>query len=136
MMTERDDELVIDLKLLFQVLLSKIWTIVVAGVSGGVVALLITLFLIAPKYEANLLMYVNNSSSQGTSSVVNSSELTTAQKLVATYLVILESRTTLDEVVAETGVEYTHEELKKMINAQAINSTEVFEVVVTSKDPV
>ena len=52
-----------------------------------------------------------------------------------TYVVILNSRTTLDQVRAAARVTYTDRELQKMIQAQAVNSTEVFEVTVTSEDP-
>lgn len=135
-MTEKDGYLEIDLKLLFQALLSKALVIGLAGVVCGIIALLYTLFLVSPKYEANTLLYVNNTSlSQGSTSAISSSELSTAQKLVNTYLVILESRTTLDEVIEQTGVDYTHNQLKRMITAASVNSTEVFEVVVTSTDP-
>ena len=50
-------------------------------------------------------------------------------------MVILNSRTTLDQVRAAARVTYTDRELQKMIQAQAVNSTEVFEVTVTSEDP-
>ena len=50
-------------------------------------------------------------------------------------MVILNTRTTLDEVRNKSGVSYTYEELQEMISAAAVNSTEVFEIVVTSPDP-
>ena len=70
-----------------------------------------------------------------TSFSISNADLTAAQKLVDTYIVILNSRTALNEVIEEAGVDYTCEELKEMITAKAVNSTEVFEVVVTSKSP-
>ena len=78
-------------------------------------------------------MYVNNT--QDASKPISNSELSAAQSLVDTYVVILNSRTTLDQVRAAARVTYTDRELQKMIQAQAVNSTEVFEVTVTSEDP-
>ena len=48
---------------------------------------------------------------------------------------ILNSRTTLDQVRTAAGVSYSDRALQKMISAQAVNSTEVFRITVTSTDP-
>ena len=45
---------------------------------------------------------------------------------------ILKSRTALNAVIEEADLDYTYEELEKMITASAVNSTEVFEIVPVS----
>jgi len=54
---------------------------------------------------------------------------------VDTYIAILKTRLTLNDVVKEAGVNYTFEQIKGMIGAKAVNGTEIFEVTVTSRDP-
>ena len=127
----------IDLWEILKVLLHRAWAIILAAVICGGIAFGYTFLLVDPLYEASTLLYVNNSDiSVGASSFsISSADLTAAQKLVETYIVILNSRTALNEVIEEANLPYEYDELKRMISASAVNATEVFEVVVTSKDP-
>ena len=52
-----------------------------------------------------------------------------------TYIAILNTRLTLNEVIEQADVDYEYEELRKMIEAEAVNGTEIFEIAVTSTDP-
>lgn len=124
-----------DLQELIGALLHRWWIIVLAILVAGSAAFGFTYFCIDPLYKSSTLLYVNNSnvSLGSTSFTISNADLTAAQKLVDTYVVILQSRTALNEVIEEAGLDYTYEELKEMISASAVNSTEVFEVVVTSK---
>ena len=136
-MTNQKETMEIDLLELFGVLLHKWWAIVLAVIIAGSAAFGYTYFLVDPLYKSSTLLYVNNSdiSVGSTSFSISNADLTAAQKLVDTYVVILKSRTALNEVIKEADLDYTYEQLKGMITASAVNSTEVFEVVVTSKDP-
>lgn len=133
--TETMDE--INLRELFGALLRRWWAIVLAIVIFGAAAFGYTYFLVDPQYQSSTLLYVNNSdiSVGSTSFSISNADLTAAQKLVETYVVILKSRTVLNEVIEEAGLNCSYEQLKSMITASAVNSTEVFEVVVTSGSP-
>lgn len=132
-----NEEMEIDLLKLFQALWRKAWVIGLTAVVFAVGALGISAFFITPLYKAEALMYVNSSniSVGGTKVSISQSELTAAQTLVDTYIVILNTRTTLNDVIEQTGVSYTYEELREMIEAEAVNGTEVFSVEVTSPNP-
>ena len=133
--TENMEE--IDLRELFMALLRRWWAIVLAILIAGAAAFGYTYFMVDPLYQASTLLYVNNSdiSVGSTSFSISNADLTAAQKLVDTYVVILKSRTALNEVIEEADLNYTYEQLKGMIEASAVNSTEVFEIVVTSTSP-
>ena len=137
MANNTENEYEIDLRELFMVLLRRWWAIVLAVILGGAAAFGYTYFLVDPLYQASTLLYVNNSdiSVGATSFSISNADLTAAQKLVDTYVVILKSRTSLNTISEKAGLTYSYEELKDMISAKAVNSTEVFEVVVTSKSP-
>lgn len=137
MIEKNNGEIEIDLLELLRVLLHRWWVILISAIVCGGIAFAYTFLLIDPLYKASALMYVNNSdiSVGGTSFSISSSDLSAAQKLVDTYVVILKSRAALDEVKEEAQVDYSYEQLKSMISAAAVNSTEVFEITVTSKDP-
>lgn len=131
------EEIEIDLGRVFRAVVSKIWLVAVVTVLSAVLAFVSTLLFITPKYEASAMFYVNNSSiSVGSASVsLSSGDLTTSRNLVDSYIVILKTRETLKDVIDYTGANRTYSVLKKMISAQAVDSTEIFQVTVTSEDP-
>ena len=115
----------------------RLWLIVIAGLLFGGGGFAFSTFVVTPKYEAETLMYVNNTSASlgNTSFSISSSELTAAQSLADTYIIILKARTTLNEVIEKEDLDYTYEELYDMISSDAVNGTEVFSICVTSEDP-
>ena len=127
----------IDLLRLLKALWHRAWAIALAMLLFGGAAFAYSAFLVKPLYQAGAMLYVNNSSFSvgSTSFSITSSELTAAQSLVSTYVVLLKSRTTLETVIESADLDYSYGELVEMIDAHAVNGTEIFEVVVTSEDP-
>lgn len=127
----------IDLMHILSTVWKKIWVIGICCVIGAVIGFFYATFFISPTYSSDIMLYVNNSSISvgGASFSISSSEITAAQSLVKTYAVLLENRTTLEAVIEKSGVNYTWEELDKMITPSAVNETEVLRVTVTCKDP-
>ncbi|MBO5858020.1 MAG: hypothetical protein J6Q87_07190 [Clostridia bacterium] len=128
------DMIEIDLLKLVLILWRKAWAIILAAIVMGGIAFGITYNFIAPKYQASIKVYVNNTSQVNANSTISQSDLVVAKQLVSTYIVTLKSRTTLNQIITEAGLDYNSEELGGMITAAAINQTEVFEVTVTSED--
>lgn len=128
---------VLDVFGILSLLWKRLWVIILSGIIAAAVAFSYSNFLITPRYSARIMLYVNNSSFSvgSTSFSISSSEISAAQSLVKTYIVVLNNRTTLEEVIQNTGVSYTYEQLSGMIDAAPINSTEVFAVRVTSTNP-
>ena len=127
------DMIEIDLLKLVLILWRKAWAIILSAIIMGGIAFGVTYNFIAPEYEASIKVYVNNTN-QASTTTLTQSDLYVAKQLVETYIVTLESRTTLNQIITEAGLDYDAEELEKMISAAAINETEVFEVTVTSED--
>ena len=127
----------IDLLRLAGALWKKLWLIVLVTLLCGALAFGYTFFLVTPLYKATAMMYVNNSAiSVGSAKVsISAGDLAASQSLVDTYTVILKTRGTLNEVISRTGVPYSYQQLTKMVQAEAVNSTEVFSIDVTSPDP-
>lgn len=134
---ENNEEMEIDLLELASALLDKWIAILTTTVLGAVIALVFTVFFITPKYESSISFYVNNSSVNlgGTKLSLTTGDINAAQELVSTYIVILNTRNTLDDVAKSAHVDYSFEQLSSMISANAIDNTEVFKVTVTSSDP-
>jgi len=134
---EYPEQIEIDLMQLLHALWHRLWAIILAAVIGGGALFSYAAFLITPLYEAEALMYVNNSSFSlgSTSFSISSSELTAAKTLVDTYIVILKTRSTLNEVIREAGLNYSYQELSEMIGSEPVNNTEIFSIKVTSSNP-
>lgn len=132
-----NEEFEIDLGRVLHAVWSKIWLVILISVLCAVLMFTVTHFLITPQYESTAMFYVNNSSlSVGdTSFSISSGDLSTSRNLVDSYIVILNTRETFNEVIDYTDSTRTYSELKDMISASAVNETEIFKVTVTSPDP-
>ena len=127
----------IDLTALLKALWRHIWLIAASVIVIGAMAFSYARFFVTPMYTASALMYVNNNSlSVGSTKVsLSAGDLSAAKSLVNTYVVILNARTTMNEVIREAGVDYTYTDMQGMISAGAVNSTEVVQIDVTMPDP-
>ena len=127
----------IDLLHIVRTLWRKIWVICLAVAIAGGIGFGLSAFIIKPTYSSTILLYVNNSSFSlgNTSFSISLSEITAAQSLVKTYGEILNNRTTLERVKDEADVDYSYEQLSKMIVSGSANDTEIMYVTVTATDP-
>lgn len=134
---ERNDGIEIDLRRLVDAIMKRIWLVAIAAVVGAVVFLFGTLLLITPTYKSSAMFYVNNSNiSVGDVSLsMSSGDLSTSRGLVKSYIVILNTRETLLDVIDYADVDLKVSALSRMIEAEAVDSTEIFRVTVTSPDP-
>lgn len=131
------EEDTIDLLELAKAIWKNILIIALVAVLFGSLAFGYTAFLVEPKYQATASLYVNNSSFSlgSTSFSISTAELNASSSLVDIYIYILNSRTTMEDVIKDANLSYTTEELSKMVSAKGVNSTGAFEVTVTSTDP-
>ena len=136
-----ENVLEIDLTRLIGALWKRIWAIILAAVIGAAALGFYAATMVKPTYRAQALMYVNNrtlnlKAADITSAIsISSGEISAANSLVEMYIVIMESRTTLNEVIREANLSYTYDRLTDMITAGSVNNTPIFSVNVTSTDP-
>lgn len=129
----------IDLKRLLLSVARRLWLILLVGAIVGVLAFGYAVSFIDSVYAAEVRMYVNNTYGAGTMGF-SSSQISAAQNLATTYMVVLDTYDVLTEVsqvaVDDYGASkaYTVGQLRSMINTSAIEETEVFRVVVRSSN--
>lgn len=128
-MNETREHLEIDLKRMLLVLWSNLWIILLVGILVAAMAFGYAWFFVTPTYSASTQMYVNNNYPD--SPGFSSSQLTAAQYLASTYIVIMRSRPVLDAVAEKTQLGYNYGQLRGMITANTVDNTEIFEVRVT-----
>lgn len=136
--TNRRDEFIeIDLKRLADAVVNKGWRIGIIAIICAILTLMGTIFFITPKYEASAMFYVNNSdiSVGGASLSLSASDISASRGLVDTYIVILNTRETMNDVIDYAGVDLSYKQIKEMVEAESVEKTEVFRVTVTSPNP-
>ena len=126
-----NEEVEIDLRQIFSVILSKIVVIILVGAIFGLVALIGSKMLIKPTYESTTSLYVLNRQSQGTTTY---SDLQSSTQLTQDYVVLVTSRSVIEKVISELKLDMTNEELVKMINFNTPTNTRVLEITVSSHD--
>ena len=131
--TQLDDEIEIDLWELFQVLLKNWLWILLSTLGCAILGLLITMFLITPKYRAEATMIVNTRQDQ--TATVTNDQITSAQKLVDTYSIIIRSRRVVDPIMEKLNIEADYESFVKNIIVESVNDTQVMSIQVENKDP-
>ena len=135
--TMNKDELEIDLSRLFGALLKRAWLIGIVSVLCAVLTLAYTVLFVAPKYQSSVMFYVNNTSLDigAVDNILSTSDITASRDLVKTYIVILNTRETINDVIDYAGVDRTYAQVRSMISATSVDETEIFRVVVTCEDP-
>lgn len=133
-----NDIVEINLRRLVDAVVQRMWLVILSAVLCASMVLAGTLFFVTPKYQASAMFYVNNNAiSVGDVSLssITSSDITASKNLVNSYIVILKTRESLNEVIDYAGVSRTYKEVLDMLSAESVENTEIFRVVVTSPDP-
>ena len=131
------DEIEIDIGRIFRAVMDRAWRVIITSVLCAAIAFGYTFYLVTPMYQSAAMFYVNNNSfSVGDAALsITSGDLVTSRGLVDSYIVILKTRETLNEVIDYAGVNLSYGQVSGMISAEAVNETEIFRVTVTNPDP-
>ncbi|MBQ4566173.1 MAG: polysaccharide biosynthesis tyrosine autokinase [Oscillospiraceae bacterium] len=135
--TKRHEEPEIEFRRLALAVWAKKWLILLVTLLSALVSFFGTHFLITREYESGAMFYVNNSTiSVGDAALsISSGDISASKSLVDSYIVILHTRETLEAVIDYAGVELRYEDLDDMVTAASVNSTEIFQIIVTDTDP-
>lgn len=127
----------IDLLKLAKVLWKRIWIILICAMILGAAGYYWTYRKMYTSYRSSAMLYVNNNAvSLGSAKLsITSGDIKAVNNLMETYSVILTSRNTLNEIIEETGIPFTYEELKEMIKTETVGDTAIFRITVTTADP-
>lgn len=126
----------IDLMKTVDLLLSRIWIILLTVIVFVVGAFSYTRFMVTPLYTTDLTFYIRSSQiiSSDTESV-DYNELEIARRITDTYLVVLKSDVVLDAVAERCELGYTTGQIRSMISASAVDETPIIKMTITNADP-
>jgi len=134
-MTENNNEgFQFDIGEMLRELWRNILAIILAAAIGGAAMFGWTFFFVHPTYRATTSLYINRSSfTLGGANFSIVSGLST-DTLVDLYMLIIRSRTTLEEVIDEADLKMSSGTLRGMISTSDSGSG-AFDITVTSSDP-
>ena len=127
-----NDEIEIDLQEIISLLLGRIWIILAAAILAGMLSLVGTMLFITPKYQSTTKMYVL---SKQDSNTLTSQDMTTSLSLTKDYAVLIRSRTVIEGVISQLGLDNTYEQVLNQVNVKTETDTRVITVTVTDEDP-
>ncbi|MDD6094732.1 MAG: Wzz/FepE/Etk N-terminal domain-containing protein [Clostridia bacterium] len=125
----------VNIQTLLYVLWRRVFWIIGIGIATALVFALVTKFLVTPVYSSTAKFYVNNNTEKG-STTISSQDIYASQSLAETAIVIIKNNNELmQRVISSSSVECSVEELKEMITATSLSSTEAFAIKVSNTSP-
>lgn len=134
METNNEQEMEIDLKEIFVVLLDRIWIIIGAGIILAILSGIITKIFITPMYSSTTKLYVINR--QNDDSSVTYSDLQTGSSLTNDYVIQVTGNKVLSQVIENLYLDTTVSELQDRVTASNPDNTRYIVITVEDADPV
>ncbi|MCR5837540.1 MAG: protein-tyrosine kinase [Lachnospiraceae bacterium] len=121
------DEIEIDLRELFAVILSRLYIIILVGVLGAILAFTYTKLFIAPQYASTTKVYILSNKEDDR---LTTSDLAFASYLALDYQELIVSEPVMMEVIDELNLNMTTKALASHINVQLIENTRIIKITV------
>lgn len=101
---------------------------IIAAVIGGIYSE----FFMTPMYEASINMIVNSGSFDD--GKITNDGITSSEKLVDTYAIIIKGNIVLNQVIENLELEKDYTSLNKQVEVSAVNNTQVMKISVKDSD--
>ncbi len=124
----------VSLEQLLKLIRKNILMIVTCSMVGLAAAYSLSWYVIPKTYVSTVKLYVSTTEmSQGSFMDINA--LTYAQKVVNTYIEMLQTNSFYRKVIDQSKCNYTVDDFRTMVHFSSLNDTEVFQVQVSAHDP-
>lgn len=124
----------ISLEQLYAIFRKNILCIILCALIGFMGAYSISKFAIPKTYVSSVKLYVSEPNS-GQNSISDINALNYAQKVVNTYIEMLQTNNFYQQVIDESKTNYAVKDFGKMVKFSSLNETEVFQAQVSSHNP-
>lgn len=135
METGKNDEIEIDFREIFVLLLSKLAVIVLIAFLGALIAFTYTKFMIPKTYTSKTQIYVMNNTSTSDVKQVSVGELQASNYLTNDYRMLCKSRPVLEKVIEELKLDMSVSGLASKISVSTPSDTRIITIAVTDTDP-
>lgn len=126
-----EDEMEIDLKELFFVLLGKWYIIALSCILCALIGLTYAKFLIPEKFESKTSIYIYNQEKEN----VTLADLQTGSTLTKDYEVLVKGRNVLESTIEKLGLNLSYGAIRGMVSVNVPDSTRIVEITVQTTDP-
>lgn len=127
----------ISLKELFDTLKKRILLIISITMLAVAVSASISYFVLTPKYQASTQVLVSQAATGSISSLISGANpFGSDSQYIDTYNVILKSPYILEQVIAEIGLERTHNQLNTQISVSQEGQSQVVTIRVEDDNPI
>jgi capsular polysaccharide biosynthesis protein len=127
---ELDNEIEIDLKDLFLEILSYWQGVLLTLILGAVIAYTISRFLMIPQYESTSQLFVLSKST----SITSLADIQTGSSLTNDYMVVVEGRPVLEQVIANLSLDETYRSLKGKVTLNNPTNSRILEITVRDEN--
>lgn len=134
MQVQDAEEDVIDLSELVGLLLHYAWLLIVVAIACGVAGFCFSRFVLPEQFESTTSIYILNRSSSD-STTYTTSELQAGTYLTNDYAELIVSRSVLEQVIAELGLDCDYEDLAGQVEVTTPSDTRIVSITVTDTDP-
>lgn len=125
------EEIEIDLREIFQLLLSRLWIILLAAVIFAGTTGVVCKFLVTPLYRSTTQLCIIGSKT----TLSSLADLQIGSQLTQDYIVVTQSRPVLEQVIKNLELDTTYEELLAVTSVSNPTDTRILEISVTDPDP-
>lgn len=125
------EEIEIDLREIFFLLLQNLWIIVISAVIGVTSFGLYTYTMIEPVYESQSMMYVLTKST----SLTSLADIQVGTQLTSDYVVFVTSRPVVDKVIENLNLDMTYKDFLKHVSVDNPSNTRILKITVSHTDP-
>lgn len=126
-----DNEEVIDLAQLFFELKKHLLMLILVTLLGGSLGFVISRFVLTPTYTSTSMIYVMSKETTLTSLA----DLQIGSQLTQDYMVLVKSRTVMEDVVQKLGLPYDYATLRKKVSLDNPSNTRILNISVLDTDP-
>ena len=130
----QDDEVEIDLGEIFGLLVHWIWLILLVGAAFAVVTYSICRFVLPEQFQSTTSVYILDKSDSGNNSSTTYSDLQVGTQLTNDYAEIIKSRSVVEAVITNLGVDEDYESLSRKIDVTTPTDTRMVTITVTDND--
>lgn len=128
-----NDTIEVDLLEIINILWSRFWIIVGAGLLAAVIGFVVSKFVLTPIYESTTKIYILNKSENTT---VTYSDVQMGTQLTKDYAELINSRYVLETVIEQLSLsEIEYKELLKKVSVNTPTDTRIVSITVTDTDP-
>jgi capsular polysaccharide biosynthesis protein len=132
-MGNREDEIEIDLAEVLGFLFHWLWLIILGGLICGAIGLVISAFVISPKYESTTKVYILNK--QNNNGSISYSDTQLATQLTKDYEELITCRNVLEKVITELKLDDSYETLKNRVTVANASDTRIISITVKDESP-